>query len=195
MAPVVSELQRDPLATLELDALCLDSTIIKLHALVADERTALIIALTPGQASDAPAGRDLLRRPDPILGEPALILNRAYHGDQTRQLVCDLGCRPVVPPPNHRNPSWPYDRQLYRRREVERFFCLHSRRARRDRQHPIGLAVSATVWEQASGTLRVRLGHAVSDPWLVEYVLRVGRVVAELAPELFNHGAHHSRFA
>ena len=32
LARVVSELQRDQLAPLELDALCLDSTIIKLHA-------------------------------------------------------------------------------------------------------------------------------------------------------------------
>ena len=32
LARVLSELQRDQLAALELDALCLDSTIIKLHA-------------------------------------------------------------------------------------------------------------------------------------------------------------------
>ncbi len=65
----------------------------KLHALVADERT-------------------------------ALIMDRADHGNETRQLARDLGYRPVVPPPSYRNPTWTYDRQLYRRRnEVERFFC------------------------------------------------------------------------
>ena len=37
------------------------------------------------------------------------------------------GCRPSVPPPSDRNPSWSCDRDLYRRRnerckEVERFF-------------------------------------------------------------------------
>ncbi len=48
-------------------------------------------------------------------------MDRAYHGDRTRQLARDLGYRPVAPP---RNPSWSYDRALYRRRnEVERFFC------------------------------------------------------------------------
>ncbi len=51
-------------------------------------------------------------------------MDRAYHGDQTRQLARELGYRPVVPPPSSRNPSWSYDRTLYRRRnEVERFFC------------------------------------------------------------------------
>ena len=34
----------------------------KLHALVADECTPLIIRLSPGQSGDAPGGRDLLRR-------------------------------------------------------------------------------------------------------------------------------------
>ena len=95
-----------------------------MHALVADARTALIIGLTPGQRGDAPAGRELLRRLVPVSGQPALIMDRAYHGDQTRQLARALGYRPVVPPPSYRNPSWSYDRDLYRRRnEVERFFC------------------------------------------------------------------------
>ena len=49
LARVVRELQRDQLATPEL------------ATLVADERTALIIALASGQVGDALAGRDLLR--------------------------------------------------------------------------------------------------------------------------------------
>ena len=51
-------------------------------------------------------------------------MDRADHGDQTSQLARELGYRPVVPPPSYRNPSWSYDRALYRRRnEVERFFA------------------------------------------------------------------------
>jgi transposase len=59
------------------------------------------------------------RRPD---GVP-IVMDRAYEGDQTRQLVLELGFEPVVPPnPNRRHP-WNYDRGLYRRRnEVERLF-------------------------------------------------------------------------
>ena len=49
--------------------------------------------------------------------------DRAYAGDQTRQLVLQLGFAPVVPPnPNRRHP-WAYDRNLARRRnEVARLF-------------------------------------------------------------------------
>jgi transposase len=52
-----------------------------------------------------------------------MVMDRAYEGDETRQLVLALGFEPVVPPnPNRRDP-WTYDRGLYRRRnEVERLF-------------------------------------------------------------------------
>jgi transposase len=52
-----------------------------------------------------------------------LVMDRAYEGDQTRQLVLALGFEPVVPPhPSPRHP-WTYDRGLYRgRNKVERLF-------------------------------------------------------------------------
>ncbi len=84
----------------------------------------MIIGLSPGQSGDAPAGRELLRRLGPVTGGPALVMDRADHGNETRQLARDLGYHPVVPPPSYRNPTWTYDRQLYRcRNEVERFCC------------------------------------------------------------------------
>ena len=50
-------------------------------------------------------------------------MDRAYEGDETRQLVFDLGLTPVVPPKANRVIKWDYDRTLYRRRnEVERLF-------------------------------------------------------------------------
>ena len=99
-----------------------DTFTSSLAKLAADERTPLIIGVSPGQTGDAPADRDLLRRLGPVRGAPALIMDRAYRGDQTRQLATDLGYDPVVPPPS--NPSWSYDHVLYRRRnEVERFCC------------------------------------------------------------------------
>lgn len=59
------------------------------------------------------------RRPD---GVP-MVMDRAYEGDQTRQLVLQLGFEPVVPPNPNRLHPWTYDRGLYRRRnEVERLF-------------------------------------------------------------------------
>ena len=50
-------------------------------------------------------------------------MDRAYEGDETRQLALDLGFIPVVPPKSNRISPWEYDRVMYRRRnEVERLF-------------------------------------------------------------------------
>lgn len=50
-------------------------------------------------------------------------MDRAYEGNETRQLALDLGCIPVVPPVKTRVEPWEYDRETYKRRnEVERLF-------------------------------------------------------------------------
>jgi transposase len=50
-------------------------------------------------------------------------MDRAYEGDETRELARQLGCLPVVPPNPNRPGPWEYDRVLYRRRnEIERLF-------------------------------------------------------------------------
>ena len=50
-------------------------------------------------------------------------MDKAYEGDETRQLVFDLGMEPVVPPKKNRLSAWEYDRELYKKRnEVERLF-------------------------------------------------------------------------
>jgi len=52
-----------------------------------------------------------------------MIMDRAYEGDETRQMVLDLGMVPVVPPKANRLVKWAYDRAIYKRRnEVERLF-------------------------------------------------------------------------
>src|ERR1700716_2278139 len=50
----------------------------KVHLVAANARTAITFALSPGHAHDAPE-------------------DRAYEGDETRQLVLSLGMIPVVP--------------------------------------------------------------------------------------------------
>jgi len=53
----------------------------------------------------------------------SVLMDRAYEGEETRQLVLQLGGIPVVPPKHNRLHPWEYDRLLYRRRnEVERLF-------------------------------------------------------------------------
>jgi len=78
-------------------------------------------SLSPGNAGDAPEGRALLQQTK--LTATYVIMDRAYEGDETRQLVRDLDCIPVGPPKSNRREPWEYDRQRYRQRnEVERLF-------------------------------------------------------------------------
>lgn len=50
-------------------------------------------------------------------------MDKAYEGDETRQLVFDLGMEPVVPPKKNRLDPWEYDKEMYKKRnEVERLF-------------------------------------------------------------------------
>ena len=52
-----------------------------------------------------------------------MLMDKAYEGDDTRQLVLDLYMIPVVPPKSNRLDPWQYDRELYKKRnEVERLF-------------------------------------------------------------------------
>ena len=147
---VFEQLQRQRIVRLKLEAVSLDSTIVKvhpdgtgalkkngpqsigrsrggwttkLHMVAADARTALTFSLSPGQAHDVPEGRKLLRRLGRQRANPALVMDRAYEGDATRQLALDLGFTPVVPPLKTRREPWTYDRAMYKRRnEIERLF-------------------------------------------------------------------------
>ncbi len=50
-------------------------------------------------------------------------MDRAYEGNETRQLALDLGFVPVVPPMKTRIEPWEYDCGMFKRRnEVERLF-------------------------------------------------------------------------
>ena len=80
--------------------------------------------MSPGQAGDAPEGRKLLNSlKDQGWEGTQVIMDRAYEGDETRQLVFDLGMEPVVPSKRNRLSPWEYDKEMYKKRnEVERLF-------------------------------------------------------------------------
>ena len=87
----------------------------------ADARTAITFSLSPGQAHDAPEGRKLLNRLGQQHTRVSLIMDRAYEGNETRQLA--LGYEPVLPPLRTRVDPWEYNREMYKRRnEIERLF-------------------------------------------------------------------------
>ena len=95
----------------------------KLHALVLDDRVPLILTLTPGHWGDAPWGRWLLEQLGPPLGQPQLLADRAYEGDEMRTLAARLGWELVTPPRSTRLQPWPLNREADRARNpIERYF-------------------------------------------------------------------------
>ena len=95
----------------------------KIHMVAADDRTAITFALSPGNDHDAPHGRALLQELGPMPEGLPLLMDRAYEGNETRQLVFDLGMIPVVPPKSNRLHPWDYDHAVYKKRnEIERLF-------------------------------------------------------------------------
>jgi transposase len=82
-----------------------------------------MLKLSPGQAGDAPQGRELLEAGGPIPHACLLLMDSAYEGDETQGLARQLGYTPIVPPhPNRVNP-WELDKVAYRsRNEIERLF-------------------------------------------------------------------------
>ena len=95
----------------------------KIHLVAADDRTVIAFALSPGNDHDAPHGRVLLKELGPMPEGLPLLMDRAFEGNETRQLVLDLGMIPVVPPKSNRLHAWDYDRALYKKRnEIERLF-------------------------------------------------------------------------
>jgi len=82
-----------------------------------------MLKLSPGQAGDAPQGRELLEAGGPAPPDCLLIMDSAYEGDETLRLARQLGYTPIVPPNPKRLSPWEYDRVAYRRRnEIERLF-------------------------------------------------------------------------
>ncbi len=88
----------------------------KLHLVAADACTAVNFRLSPGNAHDAPQGRELSRG----LGVMPLLMAAPT---RTTKPGRSRGMMPVVPPKRTRRNPWPHDRQLHRRRnEIERLF-------------------------------------------------------------------------
>ena len=57
------------------------------------------------------------------LQQSFIVMDRAYEGDETRELVKNLGHVSVVPPKSNQLEPWEYDHELYKRRnEIERLF-------------------------------------------------------------------------
>jgi len=74
-------------------------------------------------AHDASQGRALLADLGAMPEGLPLLMDRAYDGAETRQLMLSLGMIPVVPPKSNRIDPWECDRALYKKRnKIERLF-------------------------------------------------------------------------
>jgi len=148
---VFSALQENDVINIQVDHVSLDSTAVKvhpdgtgalkkngpqsigksragwttkIHMVAADARTAVTFSLSPGQAGDAPEGRKLLKTLENRGWEGThVIMDKAYEGNETRQLVLALEMLPVVPPKSNRLSAWEYSKEMYKKRnEIERLF-------------------------------------------------------------------------
>jgi hypothetical protein len=57
-----------------------------------------VFALSPGNAHDAPEGRSLLEQHGPMPDGLPILMDKAYEGNETRQLVFDPGMIALAPP-------------------------------------------------------------------------------------------------
>ena len=77
--------------------------------------------LTGGDAHDAPIAELLLEHAS---RPKAICADKAYDNDNIRELIEDKGANPVIPFKKNRRFPEPYDKSLYKKRNViERFFC------------------------------------------------------------------------
>lgn len=73
------------------------------------------VSLSGGNAHDAPEGRALLESWQSPPRGATMVMDRAYEGHATRQLVLDPGMMPVVPPKANRLLKWDHDRTICKR--------------------------------------------------------------------------------
>ena len=95
---VFEQLQRKGIVKVTIEVASLDSTSVKVHPDTTVHRQ--VPRRMDDQASygcrgrPTPEGRKLLNRLGPQRGNPPLVMDRAYSGDQTRRLAFDMAASP-----------------------------------------------------------------------------------------------------
>lgn len=90
----------------------------------ADEDTAIVLEVIPGQASDAPRLKPMLDRSrDRVPNLDELTGDKGFDGDAQREACLDKGVFPNIPNRKNRTDPWPHDEEGYKERNrVERLF-------------------------------------------------------------------------
>lgn len=77
------------------------------------------LLLGPGQHHDITRSHDLIDGLQP----EAVIADKGYDADHLHQAICDAGAEPVIPARSNRKAPRPYNKALYKERNLmERFF-------------------------------------------------------------------------
>jgi transposase len=89
----------------------------------ADDKVIVETRLSGGECHDGPEGRVSIEEVGEKFPGVPMLMDRAYEGDETRELAAADGHDPVVPPKKNRVKPWEYDKEKYERRNVvERCF-------------------------------------------------------------------------
>jgi transposase len=118
----------------------------KIHLAACDERTALGIALTAGQAGDAPAFEPTLCDVPDETAATAVVADRSYDSDAIRADLTAAGLEAVIPARRNRVDPPPYDAEAYKEREKAERLVNRLKRMRRvatryERLGPVFLAM------------------------------------------------------
>jgi transposase len=93
----------------------------KVHLIVDSVGRPIDFELSEGQRHESIAAIPLVYRVRPR----CLIADRAFDTDPFRELLFERNCMPVIPPHPNRNRPWPFDKELYKERNVvERAFSV-----------------------------------------------------------------------
>src|SRR6056297_2610341 len=87
----------------------------KLHALVDRRGRPVALSLTAGQVHDSKAAPDLMSR---LCPGQTFMADKAYDADAILARCRDAGARANIPPKSYRKHTQPFDRTLYRQRNV-----------------------------------------------------------------------------
>ena len=79
--------------------------------------------LSGGDCNDGAEGRISITAVGKDFAGVPMLMDKAYEGDETRELAAANGHEPIVPPKKNRVNPWEYDKTVYKRRNVvERLF-------------------------------------------------------------------------
>jgi transposase len=103
----------------------------KIHLAACDERTALGVVLTAGQAGDAPAFGPVLCDVPEETAATAVVADRSYDSDTIRAGLADAGFEVVIPAKRNRVDPPPHDAEVYKEREKAERLVSRLKRMRR----------------------------------------------------------------